>query len=223
MIHQLLFSHQIFYKISNTQQNQKDICVVFYVQLQILIQKTQLLVELLIILLNFGLIHNTQLGHVHKLFENILVMYLGYLQIKMVQNQFLVVEINKFCEWKDLMDNYVMFNKRFLSLVLVYHLLQKITLYFNHAMEHIYNSTQSIYLLDYIQNQRNYKFKVLNKAVTIIFPKFIYLQDNYLFLKMDILQIQYSLTLILKIGIVNMQKKEQNLINLKISETLLVL
>ncbi|CAD8128377.1 unnamed protein product [Paramecium sonneborni] len=52
------------------------------------------------------------------------------------------------------------------------------------------------------------------------FPKFIYLLENYLFLKMDILQIQYSLTLILKIGIVYMSK-EQNLINVKILETFL--
>ncbi|CAD8149871.1 unnamed protein product [Paramecium pentaurelia] len=92
----------------------------------------------------------------------------------------LVLEINKFYEQKDLMDNCGILNKIFLKIVILFHLQQQIYLHFNPVVVNIYNSIQLIIPLDYMQNQRNSKFKELDKIVSSIFAKYIYPPDNLL-------------------------------------------
>ncbi|CAD8178200.1 unnamed protein product [Paramecium pentaurelia] len=121
----------------------------------------------------------------------------------MEQNQLLVVEINKFCQWKDLIDNCGMLYKRFLRMVIVLYL-QFYTI--DHSTE-LYIKSKELQVQGEVQECQYYFTQ-------------IYLPDNFYFPKMAILQIYCNQILILKIGIAYLQKV-LSLIKVEILETFL--
>ncbi|CAD8116967.1 unnamed protein product [Paramecium primaurelia] len=90
-------------------------------------------------------------------------------------------EINKFYQWKDLMDNCGILNKRFLKMVIVLHLQQQIYLHFNPVMVNIYNYIQLIIPLDYMQNQKEPQVKGVGSDCQYYFPQ-IYISSRKLLL-----------------------------------------